>query len=69
MCVPYKEIDGCESQFFCNHISHFLFINLILSHISSPGECIINTTSCMAGWCTINSKHMDNQRWRIPCLG
>ncbi|KAF8999356.1 hypothetical protein BDQ17DRAFT_1328412 [Cyathus striatus] len=45
MAVPYKEIDGCESQFFCNHISHFLFTNLILSHITSPGGRIINTTS------------------------
>ncbi|KAF9004298.1 hypothetical protein BDQ17DRAFT_1279178 [Cyathus striatus] len=45
MAVPYKEIDGCESQFFCNHISHFLFTNLILSHIASPGGRVINTTS------------------------
>ncbi|KAF8981107.1 hypothetical protein BDQ17DRAFT_1549575, partial [Cyathus striatus] len=45
MCVPYKEIDGCESQFFCNHISHFLFTNLILSHVSFPGRGIIDTTS------------------------
>ncbi|KAF9008304.1 hypothetical protein BDQ17DRAFT_1323658 [Cyathus striatus] len=45
MAVPFKDIDGCESQFFCNHLSHFLFTNLILSHITSPGGRIINTTS------------------------
>ncbi|KAF9004296.1 hypothetical protein BDQ17DRAFT_1354894 [Cyathus striatus] len=45
MAVPYKKIDGYESQFFCNHISHFLFTNLILSHIKSPGGRIISVSS------------------------
>ncbi|KAF8999352.1 hypothetical protein BDQ17DRAFT_1328408 [Cyathus striatus] len=45
MAVPYKKIDGYESQFFCNHLSHFLFMNLILSHIKSPGGRILSITS------------------------
>ncbi|KAF8998869.1 hypothetical protein BDQ17DRAFT_1410935 [Cyathus striatus] len=45
MAVPYKEIDGCESQFFCNHLSHFLFTNLIVPHITSPGGRIVNISS------------------------
>ncbi|KAF8985020.1 putative short-chain dehydrogenase [Cyathus striatus] len=42
--VPYKKVGGYESQFYCNHLSHFLFTNLILSHIASPGR-IINVSS------------------------
>ncbi|KAF9004301.1 short-chain dehydrogenase [Cyathus striatus] len=45
MAVPYKKIDGYEQQFFCNHLSHFLFTNLIISQITSPGERIINASS------------------------
>ncbi|KAF9004294.1 hypothetical protein BDQ17DRAFT_1541495 [Cyathus striatus] len=43
--TPYKKVDGYESQFFCNYLSHFLFTNLILSHITSPGGRIISVTS------------------------
>ncbi|KAF8995747.1 putative short-chain dehydrogenase [Cyathus striatus] len=42
--VPYKKVGGYESHFYCNHLSHFLFTNLILSHIASPGR-IINVSS------------------------
>ncbi|KAF8999359.1 hypothetical protein BDQ17DRAFT_1198727, partial [Cyathus striatus] len=42
MMVPYKTIDGYERH---NHLSHFLFTNLIISHIASPGGKIISTTS------------------------
>ncbi|KAF8993883.1 hypothetical protein BDQ17DRAFT_1367651 [Cyathus striatus] len=42
--VPYKKVGGYESQFYCNHLSHFLFTHLILSHIASPGR-IINVSS------------------------
>ncbi|KAF9004291.1 hypothetical protein BDQ17DRAFT_1354888 [Cyathus striatus] len=45
MAVPYKKIDGYEQQFFCNHLSHFLFTNLIISQITSPGGRIINASS------------------------
>ncbi|KAF9004292.1 hypothetical protein BDQ17DRAFT_1279160 [Cyathus striatus] len=43
--VPYKKVNGYESQFYCNHLSHFLFTNLIISHIKSPGGRIINVSS------------------------
>ncbi|KAF8989984.1 hypothetical protein BDQ17DRAFT_1434080 [Cyathus striatus] len=42
--VPYKKVHGYESQFFCNHLSHFLFTNLILSHMASPAR-VINVSS------------------------
>ncbi|KAF9005107.1 hypothetical protein BDQ17DRAFT_1408464 [Cyathus striatus] len=45
MAVDYKTIDGYERHFFCNHLSHFLFTNLIMSHIVSPGGRIINVSS------------------------
>ncbi|KAF9004293.1 hypothetical protein BDQ17DRAFT_1424734 [Cyathus striatus] len=43
--TPYKKIDGYESQFFCNHLSHFLFTNLILSRITSPGGRVLSVSS------------------------
>ncbi|KAF9005108.1 hypothetical protein BDQ17DRAFT_1353826 [Cyathus striatus] len=45
MAVDYKKIDGYERHFFCNHLSHFLFTNLIISHVVSPGGRIVNASS------------------------
>ncbi|KAF9001501.1 hypothetical protein BDQ17DRAFT_1358312 [Cyathus striatus] len=47
--TPFKKIDGYESQLYCNHISHFLFTNLILSHVTSPGGRIISVSSVAHG--------------------
>ncbi|GKT63071.1 short-chain dehydrogenase/reductase family [Colletotrichum tofieldiae] len=45
--VPYKLTeDGFESQFQTNHLSHFLFTNLIMSRIlASPAPRIVNVSS------------------------
>ncbi|KAF9005106.1 hypothetical protein BDQ17DRAFT_1325273 [Cyathus striatus] len=45
MAVEYKKINGYERHFFCNHLSHFLFTNLITSHVATPGGRIINASS------------------------
>jgi NAD(P)-dependent dehydrogenase (short-subunit alcohol dehydrogenase family) len=43
MASPYKKTeDGIEMQFGCNHISHFLFTNLIISKVKGR---IINVSS------------------------
>ncbi|KAF8981106.1 hypothetical protein BDQ17DRAFT_1379992, partial [Cyathus striatus] len=54
--ILLNNADGCESQFFCNHISHFLFTNLILSHIASPGGVHVRFEDhhFMHGWLVYN---------------
>ncbi|EHK22544.1 uncharacterized protein TRIVIDRAFT_179867 [Trichoderma virens Gv29-8] len=47
MAVPYKICeDGYESQLTCNHLSHFLFTNLILDKIlASEDKRVVNVSS------------------------
>ncbi|KAF9008071.1 hypothetical protein BDQ17DRAFT_1422731 [Cyathus striatus] len=45
MAVPYKKVEGYERHFVCNYLSHFLFTNLILSHLSSGARIIITSAN------------------------
>jgi NAD(P)-dependent dehydrogenase (short-subunit alcohol dehydrogenase family) len=57
MAVPYKlSADGYESQFAANHLSHFLFTNLILDKIlASKSPRIVNVSS--------NGHRLGPMRW------
>ncbi|KAF8997414.1 hypothetical protein BDQ17DRAFT_1363323 [Cyathus striatus] len=42
--VPFKLVNGCESQFAVNHLGHFLFTNLIIDCVKDGGR-IVNISS------------------------
>ncbi|KAF8996734.1 hypothetical protein BDQ17DRAFT_1364112 [Cyathus striatus] len=42
--VPFKLVNGCESQFAVNHLGHFLFTNLIVNCVKDGGR-IVNISS------------------------
>ncbi|KAH7100258.1 NAD(P)-binding protein [Auriculariales sp. MPI-PUGE-AT-0066] len=52
MAVPFSLTeDGIESQLAVNHVSHFLFTNLLLSKIkASPNGTVVNVTSAAHRW-------------------
>ena len=46
MATEYSAVDGIESQFLANHVSHFLFTNLLMDKIlASPAGRVVAVTS------------------------